>query len=349
MNITDLHTFAIREPVSGRLYTLVRVRTQNGITGWGECGRVMPADVERAARVLLGKTATAYNVISTGTPLDGAINVALLDITAKSCTTPVYRLLGGPTRFKARALATLAGGTDSEIASAMAAALDSGYRAFQVPIPATAARNQGQAFDKAVRARMDALRSAAPAGVDFVLGGNGGLTAGDAASVAATLERFHLLWFDEPCAITNLRTVRKISEETVTPLGFGRDVREASVYQDLLREGVVDILRPSLHRNGISRIRQIAAMAETYYTAIAPNHEGGPVATAAALQLAASLPNFFIQHIPHPAAEQDRRMRSELVPAQVELVRDGFAALPTGPGLGIEVNEKALEKYKEAA
>ena len=173
--------------------------------------------------------------------------------------------------------------------------------------------------------------------------------AGDAASVAASLERFHLLWFDEPCPVTNLRTIAKISEETVTPLGFGRDIAHPSVFQDLLREGVVDVLRPSLHLQGINRIRQIAAMAETYYVAVAPNHDGGPIATAAALHLAASLPNFFIQHIPWLADERDRRMRSELVSQPIETVRDGFAALPTGSGLGIEVNESALEKYKEVA
>jgi galactonate dehydratase len=173
--------------------------------------------------------------------------------------------------------------------------------------------------------------------------------AGDAASVAASLERFHLLWFDEPCAVTNLLTIRKIAEETVTPLGFGRDIREASTFQDLLRAGFVDILRPNLQMEGIPGIRRIATMAETYYVAVAPHHDGGPIATAAALHLAASLPNFFIQQIPLPADERDRRMRSELISQPVETVQDGFAALPSGTGLGIEVNESALEKYKETA
>jgi galactonate dehydratase len=81
--------------------------------------------------------------------------------------------------------------------------------------------------------------------------------------------------------------------------------------------------------------------------AVAPYHDGGPVATAAALQLAASLPNFFIQQIPFPQAEQDRRMRADLAGASLEVPRDGFLNLPTGPGLGITVNEQTLEKYKE--
>jgi galactonate dehydratase len=230
----------------------------------------------------------------------------------------------------------------------MHAALEAGYRAVQVPLPPTTARNQGQAFDKAVRTRMNTLRSAAPAGTDFVLDGSARLSAGDAASIASSLEAFHLLWFDEPCSPGNLRTLHKISDECVTPLGFGRTIVNSSDYQDLLREGVVDVLRPDIHREGIAGIRRIAAMAETYFTAVAPNHAGGPIATAAAIHLAASLPNFFIQHIPFPAPES-RRKRGDILRRPVEAVRDGFVALPSGPGLGIDVNEEALTRWRDAA
>jgi len=133
----------------------------------------------------------------------------------------------------------------------------------------------------------------------------------------------------------------------VTALGFGRHLHDAGAFQELLREELVDVLRPSLALNGISQIRKMAALAETYYVAVAPHHNGGPIATAASLHLAASLPNFFIQQIPLPAAEEDRRMRAELAGISVERVTAGFAGLPTGAGLGITVNEDALEKYKE--
>jgi galactonate dehydratase len=346
--ITEMQAFPIREPVSGRSYTVLRLRTRSGLTGYGESARITAADLEKARVALKGKPATAYAVLSTGTALDGGINMALLDITAKACSTPVYRLLGGPTRFKVRTLAALQGATDAELQSSLATGLKAGFKAFLLPVPPVTARNQGQAFDRAVRARLKAVRSAGE-GIDFVLGGSSSLTAGDAASVAASIERFHPLWFDEPCPVSNIRTIQKISSESVTPLGFGRDIREPSLFQDLLREGVVDILRPDIHRSGISGIRQIAAVAETYYVAVAPNHDGGPIATAAALHLAASLPNFFIQHLPLPAAEQDRRVRAEIVSPAIEAVRDGFLSLPRGSGLGIEVNEKALENYKDKA
>ena len=89
-------------------------------------------------------------------------------------------------------------------------------------------------------------------------------------------------------------------------------------------------------------------LAEAYYVAIAPHHDGGPVATAAALQLAASVPNFFIQHVPLPEAAEDRAMRAATLLAAVWKRRRTAFLAPRGPGLGIEVNEAALEKYHAA-
>ncbi len=141
--------------------------------------------------------------------------------------------------------------------------------------------------------------------------GNGLLTQGDAASVAATVETKHPLWFDEPCSHSNLDALRKVSGETVTPLGFGAGIDDPGVFQALLREGLIDVVRPDIAIFGIAGSRRVAALAEPYYVAVAPRHSGGPVGTAAAIHLAASIPNFFIQHVPLPAAEQDRAMRRE--------------------------------------
>jgi len=78
--------------------------------------------------------------------------------------------------------------------------------------------------------------------------------------------------------------------------------------------------------------------------AMGPTHDGGPVGTAAALHLAASIPNFFIQQIPSPDAEEDLLMRKELTSLS-EIATEGFMELPKAPGLGITINEKAIEKY----
>jgi galactonate dehydratase len=274
--------------------------------------------------------------------------MAMLDLVGKFTKAPVYQVLGGPTRHRVRALASLDGAADDDLVVSLKARHAAGFRAFAVPLPPVVARNQGQAFAEAVSRRFDKLRAAAD-DADFVLDGAASLTPGDAGRVAAAIEHLHLLWFDEPCCLSNLSAVRKITDESATPLGFGRHIEQPGEVQDALREEVVDILRLDLARHGISQIRRMAALAETYYVAVAPCHEGGPIGTAAALHLAASLPNFFIQHIPIPSADVDRRMRAELTGGPVETVRDGFAPLPTAPGLGIAVDEKALDKYKERA
>jgi galactonate dehydratase len=350
LEIRALDAWALREPASRRAYTVVRLTAGASLHGYGECGEVAPTEIVAARRVVLGRRPTSYEgarLALRETPqVVAAINAAMLDLVGKAVKAPVFQLLGGATRNRVRALASLHGAADEELAASAVALYGSGFRAFGVPLPPVRARNQGQAFAQAVKKRLEAIRAAVQQ-ADLVLEGANALTPGDAASLSAELEPFHLLWFDEPCPISNLAAVRKISEESVTPVGLGRHIEQPGQVQDALREEVLDILRPDLARHGISQIRRMAALAETYYASVAPHHEGGPVGTAAALHLAASLPNFFIQNIPVPEAEIDKRMRAELTAGSIEGVKDGFASLPTGPGLGITVEEAAFEKYKE--
>jgi galactonate dehydratase len=320
LDIAEIRHFAVREPVSGVRYSLIRVTTRGRLTGWGECGFDPAADLKALQSSWLGKPAHTYAAIQPATPFAAALDMALLDIVGKKCNAPIYRVLGGPTRSKVRA-----------------------YHAESViELPEPLARNQGKAYQNRIIALVDAV----PGDRDFVLAGNARLTPGDAASVAAAVERKHPMWFDEPCAHSNLEAVRKISGETVVPLGFGRGIQDAGVFQAMLREGLVDLVRPELSHFGISGSRRVAALAEPYYVAVAPRHDGGPVASAAAIQLAASIPNFFIQHVPLPSAPEDRAMRREIVTPDVETSHDGFLSLPKTPGLGISINEAALEKYR---
>jgi galactonate dehydratase len=329
LDIVEFRHFPLREPVSGNRYSLLRVKTRSGLTGWGECASITSDELRTIESIWTGKPAHNYAAIDPATPAGGALDMALLDILGRACRAPVYRVLGGPTRSKVRAFSS-------------PSAADFPIVTLAVPVPAS--RNQGQAYQNQIRALVEAV----PANSDFVLSGNGRLTPGDAASIAATVEAKHPLWFDEPCSHSNLETVRKISGESVIPLGFGRGIRDIGTFQALLREGLIDVVRPELAFFGITGVKRIAALAETYYVAIAPHHDGGPVGTAAALQLAASIPNFFAQHVPVPSAPEDRAMRAELCSPNPEAGRDGFLALRQEPGLGITINESALEKYRAA-
>jgi galactonate dehydratase len=253
-------------------------------------------------------------------------------------------VLGGPTRHKARAIAPLTGADDAALLASLNRAQAAGYRAFVVPAVAASAPNSGQAFVLANRKRLDALRAAGGDQFDFVLDCAAALSPGDAASLSDAIELMHPLWMDEPCDLTSLAAVAKVAGERVTPLGFGRSVTRASVFQDLLRQDLIDVFRPDIARNGITQIKKFAALAEANYIAVAPYHDGGPIATAAALHLAASLPNFFAQQVPLPEAEADRKFRADLAGAGLESVTEGYFALPTAPGLGIKVNAALLGK-----
>lgn len=326
--VADIRAFQMGVPGSGDAYVILQVRTHSGLVGYGECNTLSASDLKATSQAVVGHAPSAYQALGDLVPIParGGLNMALLDIVGKATKAPVYRVLGGPTRNKARAITRLSGTSDDALRSELDKQLTAGYRAFLIPIPLPTARNQGSEYVRVAAARFKAMRAAAPT-ADFAFEGHGQLTPGDAASLAAEVEPMHPLWFDEPCPVSNLETIRKISEETVVPLGFGRTVSNPGTFQDLLREGLVDLLRPDLLTHGITGVTRLAAMAETYYVAVAPYHEGGAIAHAAALHAAASMPNFFIA-----------QSRTEGIAAP----HDGFFALPKGPGLGIEVDEKAL-------
>jgi len=327
--IADVRAFQTGSAGAENSYVVLQVRTESGLVGYGECNSVSGSDLKATNQAVVGRAASAYQALDGLVPLNvrGGLNIALLDIVGKATRAPIYRVLGGPTRNKARAITRLSGSSDEALQSDLEKQLAAGFRAFLIPTPMPAARNQGSEFVRAAAARLKAIRSSAP-NADFALEAHAQLTPGDAASLAAAVESMRPLWFDEPCPVSNMETIRKISEETVVPLGFGRAISDPGTFQDLLREGLVDLLRPDLLTHGITGVRRLAAMAETYYVDVAPWHEGGPIAHAAALHAAASLPNFFIAQSP----------RSATAPP-----RDGFFDLPKGPGLGIDVDEKTFE------
>ncbi len=330
--ISDVRAFRATQSNPGNPYVVLQVKTQSGLVGYGECKELSSPELKATRDAAAGRPASAYETLRPLVPQNAqaAIDMALLDILGKTTKAPVYRVLGGPTRNKARAIVRLAGTTDAELEKDLQKQLASGFAAFLVPIPTPAARNQGSAYIQAGVARFKAMRAAAP-DADFAFECSDQLTPSDTATLAAAVESMHPLWFDAPCPVTNLSTLHKIADETVVPLGFGRDISSPGTYQDLLRAGLVDLLRPDLLVHGISGTRRLAAMAETYYVAVSPWHEAGPIATAAALHLAASIPNFFIAQLPNSGA-------GSATP------QAGFFALPKGPGLGVEVDEKALER-----
>jgi galactonate dehydratase len=351
--IVNLRAWRLREPVSGRRYTILRLESRGGLAGYGEGGQAPATEIAAARAAVTGRRATEAEFVrhrlASLPAMETAVNNALLDLLGKSTNTPIYQYLGGPTRYKARVLAHLhlEGQDEDSMAEPLTRAIRQGFKAFTVPIPSRDSMWRMHAYVEAVRRRVERFRSMAGQDADLVLDGGGALTPGDAAFIATALEKTHLLWFDEPTSVLTNDGLSKITDESVMPIGLGRKVHDVAVFQNLLRWGCIDLLRPSIGLNSIAKLRRMAAVAETHYVAIAPYHDGGPIATLAGIHLAASLPNFFIQQIPFPTSEQDAAMRAELTSGNQESAKEGFAALLNKPGLGVEINEQALNKYSE--
>ena len=354
VTVTGLDAWAVRATPSSVTQLIVAVRTSAGVTGYGETAANPDPSSSVAEALLAGEELAGCDALASvaamatlsGTPpaIRGAVDIALLDIRGKVANAPVYDLLTGRTRVKARAMAALSGASESKLMEELSAAREAGFRAFSVPVllPEDTPVRGRQFFSDTV-AMLERLRQAGAD--DLVLDCGGRTSAAEAAGLAARLERFHLMWMDEPTARMNDAAVTKISHETVTPIGWGRRFTSIGRFQDLLRMQVIDVLRPDAGLNGISACRQAAALAEAYYTAIAPFHRGGPVGTAAALQIAASVPNFVVQEVAFSTDERQRRLNEAITGGSAPKVVDGFFELPTGPGLGIEVDEGALREF----
>jgi galactonate dehydratase len=343
MKITTLETFDLREPASGRTYSVLKATSDQNLVGWGEAGVISKSSLARARSVVVGQDPSSYDVLSrhlSGDPVGAAVNMAMLDLYGQEAKAPVFQLLGGPTRFKVRAMTTLARPEDREALQAQ------GHRAFVVPVKLPPGINARPKIIELITQQFRSLRAAGD-NLDFVADGLAALPSAEASDLAVALEPFHPLWFDRPTREPNNEVLQRIASESTTTLGLGHHLEEFSPVQNYLRDGVCDILRLSLNRLGITPLRRAAAVAETYYTAIAPHHTGGPIATAAALHLAASLPNFFIQEVPAVLDRETRQLRDDMVGGPIEAVKDGYFTLSTKPGLGIRVNESLVRRMAQ--
>ncbi|MDE3195695.1 MAG: hypothetical protein KGN84_05085 [Acidobacteriota bacterium] len=351
LRLVDFRAWRVKEPVSNRRYTVVRLRSQGGTTGYGEGGPALAAQISEARAAAIDRRATDSEFIRATLghlpEMEAAVSNAMLDLVSRAKNVPIYRYLGGPVRFKARMLAHLEGRTAAEAKPSVERAKQQGFEAFTMEVPKRDSMIPLQAYVDLVKKHTAEMRAlAGPAG-EWVLDGGGAMTPGDAASVANALEREHPIWFDEPTAVTTPDALSKIVDESVMPVGLGRNITDIAEFQRLLASGSVNIVRPDLGRNSVTKIRRIAALAETHFVGIAAYHNGGPIGSMAGLHMNAALIHAYTQQIPVPASDRDAAMRAEITAGVQESGEKGFFALINRPGLGFEVNERALDAYSE--
>jgi galactonate dehydratase len=356
MKISRIETFLVAPR-----WLLCRIETDEGIVGWGEPvveGRaeVVRAAVHVLAEHLIGRDPLRiedhWQVMTKGGFYRGGailasavagLDHALWDIAGKAYGAPVHALLGGPVRDRVQVYSWIGGDDPSEVAETAQAAIEAGFSAVKLnacgPLPAIASR----AEIDAVIARASKVRDAIGAERDFAMDFHGRMSIANARRVLPLLEEFHPLFAEEPLLPEHQHLLPSLTAASNVPIALGERLYSRHEFLPALEAGIA-VAQPDLaHAGGISEVRRIAALADVWNVPLAPHCPLGPVALAASLQVAFATPNFLIQEqslgIHYNTGADLLEYLAE--PAVFEFV-DGCARRPTAPGLGIEVDERAV-------
>lgn len=347
-------------------WLFLKLTTDEGLVGWGEPvveGRVhtVAAAVEELSYYFMDKNPldiedlwqTFYRAgFYRGGPVlmsaIAGIDQALWDIKGKFFGVPAYELMGGKCRDQLRVYRWVGGDRPDDIAGAVREAQSQGYTA--VKMNATEELHYIDSFKKiqAVTERTAAIRDAVGYEMEFGIDFHGRVHKSMAKVLAKELEPYRPMFIEEPVLSENNEALREIARHTSVPIATGERMFSRWDFKPLLTDGYVDIIQPDLsHAGGLTECRKIATMAEAFDVAVAPHCPLGPVALAACVQLDMCTPNAFIQEQSLGIHyNQGGDLLDYLEDSSPFQYRDGFILPPTGPGLGVQVNE---EKLKERA
>jgi galactonate dehydratase len=333
------------------------------IYGWGEAslhGSTLAVEtaIHEMAETLIGRDPTGveahwYRLYHGWRWRGGAIlqtalaglDGALWDIEGKRLGVPVYRLLGGPLRDRFRNYAShwAPGAKTPEDAARWAReAKQLGYTAFKwSPVRAAQIDEIGEAAAIGRGAEMmAAAREAAGPEMDIAIECGEGFTPRTAVLAGQALAPYRPLWFEEPIGFENAKAMAQLKRELPVPIAAGERILSRYEFRELVELGAVDVYQPDLmHAGGITEVKKIASLVDTYYRPIAPHVPGGPVMFNMTLHLAAAIPNFLILE----DMEHDRELRESILTTPPPKREKGAVLLPEGPGLGVDLD---VEKIK---
>jgi galactonate dehydratase len=333
VKITAVHGI----PVGPKAY--IKVETSHGVTGWGEVTgsepKVASALAESLAELLVGENPTRVEHLwqklyrshrdMRGGPFMvhtiSALDMALWDITGKLHGVPVYRLLGGPTRDRIRMYPT-------------PKAQKTGTGG---PHPFSGGMNDIGPLVKSIE---NARKQVGPDGA-VMFDAHCAVPPPLLIQFAAAIEPYDVLWIEEPVVPGNIEVFKKLRQVIKVPLATGERDRTIWEVMPYLQHQAIDILQSDVGQcGGISQLKKIAVLAEAFYTPMAPHNTCSELGLTASLHVAASIPLFLIQ---------EGYLDGHIMPPGVarkswEVDKDGYAALPQGPGLGVEMDEALMAK-----
>jgi L-alanine-DL-glutamate epimerase-like enolase superfamily enzyme len=377
MRITAIKTAA----TSGHgMHLWVKVETDEGVTGLGECvhgGVQAIAIIHELRQQMIGRDPFAIDALfeefrrryvfdggTAGaliTALTG-IEIALWDLKGKALGVPVYELLGGKFRDRVRVYADCQvepGMNFSEIEQVVDGVLRRGFTAIKIDLDIHAYGHAGSEVagftkdpfnytasqwehERMVRL-VEMVTAAAGREVAVAADVHTRLDVPSAVRLARDLERFHLLWLEEPVPPENIAAMREIKQATSTPICAGENLYLRHGFRDLIGQQAVDIIMPDIPKcGGLSECRKIANMAELYYIPFAPHNVASPIGTMASAHVCASVPNFLVLefHWLH------RDYWTTITAEKEDIIKDGFIQLTDRPGIGVALDEAVARQYQ---
>jgi L-rhamnonate dehydratase len=376
LKITDVEAVVLRQPsvnegiADGSQDDLVvLVHTDEGITGVGEVDSAPeavaalvnapgshaiahslrqllvgedPLDVERLWErmyrgvIFVGRRGIAIHAIS-------GIDIALWDIKGKALGKPVCELLGERRHERIRAYASrLMPDTPEEVTDAVAALREQGFTAVKLgwgPL--------GSDPEHDVRLAA-AARDAGGDGVEIMIDAGLGYVADarTAIEVARELEQLGVYWLEEPFEPDEYEAYAELADAVELTIAAGEQDATRWGFRELIERGHVDLIQPDITRcGGITEMLRIAAVAEEHGVALVQHAWKSGIIKAASLHVNAVLPEALFQEYCVAETEINTKLTRQLLPVE----RDGCVAVPTAPGLGIELDEDVLASLRVEA
>ncbi|MGD2174327.1 MAG: mandelate racemase/muconate lactonizing enzyme family protein [Candidatus Brocadiaceae bacterium] len=377
MKIREVEIFRVGSG-SGWSPVIVRVNTDEGISGVGEVGLAYGVGAsggvgmvrDLAERIVLGTDPFRIEHVwdrmfrhtfwgTGGGPIVygamSAIDEALWDIKGKALGVPVHELLGGRCRDGLRVYANgwYHGIADpAEYGTFCQRLQEDGYTAtkfdpFAVRPDGVEEPPEGRLDRERMEAaceRVAAAREAAGPDFDILIEAHGNLDTVSAIRAGRRLEEFEPLFYEEPVHAMNVECMKEVARNVDIPLAAGERLYTRYGFRPYVESQCIQVLQPDMGlAGGITEVKKIAAHAATYNLHVQPHNCGGPVATAAAVQLDAAIPNFLIQEVFPFRGEDTLAIVTE--PLE-ERVTDGQLPVPLDPGLGVELNDEYLSKHR---
>ncbi|MBM4438202.1 MAG: galactonate dehydratase [Actinobacteria bacterium] len=353
------------EPLYLDRYLLVRVHTDAGITGLGESGAWGFLEASRAAIEKMGHYLVGQDPLRIehhwqyiyrwsafrGAAIMGAlsaIDIALWDIAGKHFGAPVYQLLGGRVRARARVYTHVFGDTRDKLVAGLKEAKRRGFTAaghltpfldesHDLPFFKTHADKMADAID-AVRQYREAVGN----DVDLCIEIHRRLTPAEAVQLGRGIEPYHPFFFEDPVTPDNLDEMAYVAGKIDIPIATGERMNTLWDFEMLLARNAVQYVRPDVCLvGGISGAKKIAALAEAHHVGVVPHNPLSPVSTAACLQIAACIPNFALQEYP---VGEDVPPKSDMVTGSARHDGHGYLILSDRPGIGVELTPDAVAK-----